>query len=148
MVMTRDRLLQLIDTARIEDAIRQAELRSSGEICVSISRLFWGDVRIAAEKSFARLSISKTGKRNGVLFFVVPSRRKFVVLGDSGIHDKVGSHFWDEVVKGMSEYFRKDDFTGGIVLGIERIGVQLSLHFPIDAVDEKNELSDTVDFAD
>lgn len=146
--MTRDRLMQLIDAKRIEDAIRQAELRSSGEICVSISRLFWGDVRMAAEKSFTRLRISKTEKRNGVLFFVVPSRRKFVVLGDSGIHDKVGLQFWDEIVHGMTEYFKKGDFTGGIVLGIEHVGSQLGLHFPIDAASEKNELSDKVDFAE
>ena len=147
MVMTRGKLMQLIDTARIEDAIKQAERRTSGEICVSISRFFWGDVRNAAEKAFARLRIVETAQRNGVLFFVVPSRRKFVVLGDSGIHEKVGPHFWGEVVQGMAERFRKYDFTDGIVLGVEQVGAQLALHFPFDAATDVNELPDDVDFA-
>ena len=145
--MTRGKLMQLIDTARIEDAIKQAEHCTSGEICVSVSRFFWGDVRTAAEKAFARLRVAKTARRNGVLFFVVPARRKFVVLGDSGIHEKVGPHFWSEVVHGMAERFRKDDFTDGIVLGIEQIGAQLALHFPFDAATDVNELPDKVDFA-
>lgn len=146
MVMTRGRLLRLIDTVRIEDAIKQAELRTSGEICVSVSRLFWGDVRTSAETAFARLRISKTTDRTGVLFFIVPSRRKFVVLGDSGIHDKVGPQFWNEVVHGVAELFRNDDFTGGVVLGIEQVGAQLSLHFPIVSATDRNELPDKVDF--
>lgn len=144
--MTVGKLIQSIDTARIEEAIRQAELRTSGEICVSVSRFFWGDVRTAAEKVFTRLRIAKTAKRNGVLFFVVPSRRKFVVLGDSGIHSKVGPQFWTDVVQGMAERFKKDDFTGGIVLGIEHVGAQLAMHFPFDAASDVNELSDKIDF--
>ena len=147
MVMTRGKLMQLIDTAHIEDAIKQAELRTSGEICVSVSRFFWGDVRRAAEKAFARLRIAETSRRNGVLFFIVPSRRKFVVLGDSGIHEKVGPHFWSEVVQGMAERFKKDDFTGGIILGIEHVGAELAMHFPFDAATDVNELPDKVDFA-
>ena len=147
MVMTRSQMMQMIDTARIEAAIRHAEQRTSGEICVSVSRFFWGDVRNAAEKAFVRLRISKTVRRNGVLFFVVPSRRKFVVLGDRGIHDKVGPQFWNKVVHGMAEHFRKDDFTGGIVLSIQHVGAQLVEHFPIDTATDLNELPDKVDLS-
>ena len=144
--MTRGKLIQLINTARIEDAIKQAEHRTSGEICVSVSRFFWGDVRTAAEKAFARLCVAKTEHRNGVLIFVVPSRRKFVVLGDAGIHEKVGPHFWSEIVQGMAERFKREDFTGGIILGIEHVGAQFLEHFPFDAAKEVNELPDKVDF--
>ncbi len=147
MVMTRGKLMQLIDTVRIEEAIKKAEHRTSGEICVSVSRLFWGDVRSAAEKAFARLRIAKTTMRNGVLIFVAPSRRKFVVLGDSGIHEKVGPEFWSEVVLGMAERFRQEDFTGGIVSGVEHVGAQLAQHFPFDAGTDVNKLPDKVDFA-
>ena len=146
--MTRGRLMQLIDTARIEEAIRQAELQTSGEICVSVSGFFWGDVRSAAEKAFARLNISKTARRNGVLFFVVPSRRKFVVLGDSGIHEKVGPQFWTEVVHGMAEHFRKDDFTVGIVRSIQHVSMLLVQHFPTDRATDVNELPDKINMSD
>jgi uncharacterized membrane protein len=146
MVMTRRGLLKLIDTARIEAAIRRAEQRSSGEICVSVSRLFWGDVTKAAEKAFDRLGMRQTKERNGVLIFVVPARRKFVILGDKGIHEKVGAGFWTGIAHVMSERFRKGDFTGGLILGIEQVGERLAEHFPHDAATDTDELSDRVDF--
>ena len=92
-----------IDKERIKQAIQKAERRTSGEIRVSVSPLFWGDVRKAAEKAFDRLGMTATKDRNAVLFFVVPARRKFVVLGDSGIHEKVGQEFWHHIVRTVSE---------------------------------------------
>ena len=146
MVMTRNKLLKSIDCAQIEEVIRIAELKTSGQICVSVSGFFWGDVKAVAEKVFDRLGVTKTKQRNGVLFFVVPSRRKFVVLGDRGIHEKVGPEFWKQVVDGMAERFKNGEFTGGIIKGIEHVGEQLSTHFPYDAATAVNELPNTVDF--
>jgi Predicted membrane protein len=40
-----------------------------------------------------------TAERNGVLIFLVPSRRRFAVLGDTGIHEKVGQEFWEAVAE-------------------------------------------------
>ena len=146
MVMTKQQLLRAIDRVRIENAIRAAELRTSGEICVSVSRLFWGNVEAAAKKAFNRMGITQTRERNGVLFFVVPSRRKFVVLGDAGIHEKVGQQFWTSVVTAVTDKFRSGHFTEGLVKGIEAVGEQLATHFPYDAAADKNELSNDVDF--
>jgi uncharacterized membrane protein len=69
-----------------------------------------------------------------------------VVLGDSGIHERVGQEFWDRVAVAMSEHFRRGEFTEGIVHGIEVIGEQLSTHFPYQGADDVNELPDDVDF--
>ncbi len=146
MVMTRRKLLRLIDSDRIKEAIQKAERRTSGEICVSVSRLFWGNVEKAADKAFSRLGMTRTKDRNGVLFFVVPSRRKFVVLGDQGIHAKVGQTFWRQVADRVSERFREGDFTGGLVKGIEEVGEQLAAHFPYDAASDVDELTNDVDF--
>ena len=90
MVMSHRKMLRLIDSDRIKAAIQKAERRTSGEICVSVSRLFWGGIEKAADKAFGRLGMRQTKDRNGVLFFVVPSRRRFLVLGEKGIHPKVG----------------------------------------------------------
>ena len=135
-----------IDKNRIKRAIERAERRTSGEIRVSVSQLFWGDVRKAAEKAFERLGMSATKDRNAVLFFVVPARRKFVVLGDSGIHQRVGGEFWHHVVGTVSEKFKSGDFTGGLVAGIEAVGEDLARHFPRDAGSDTNELGDDVDY--
>src|SRR5262245_40682812 len=146
MVMTRKKLLQVIDREKIKHTIESAERLTSGEICVSVAPLFWGSVEKAADKAFARLGMTRTKDRNGVLFFVVPARRKFVVLGDQGIHDRVGQDFWNAVAAAVSEKFRQGDFTGGLVHGIETVGEQLSTHFPYDPDTDKNELPDDVDF--
>jgi uncharacterized membrane protein len=144
--MTKKKLVQIIDCERIKKAIQAAELRTSGEICVSVAPFFWGSIDKAADKAFVRMGIARTKHRNGVLFFVVPSRRKFVVLGDSGIHECVGQEFWHRVVGVVAERFRQGDFTGGLVRGIEEVGERLSSHFPYDAATDKNELPDDVDF--
>ncbi len=145
MVMTRRRLLNSIDQERIKKAIENAERLTSGEIRVSVAPLFWGDVQKAAERTFVRMGMKETKDRNSILFFLVPARRKFVVLGDAGIHERVGQHFWDSIASALSEKFRQSDFTGGLVSAIEEVGRQLGAHFPYHATD-KNELSNEVDF--
>ena len=146
MVMTRKKLLRVIDQDKVKAAIKKAEHQTSGEICVSVVPLFWGSIEKAADRAFTRMGMTRTRERNGVLFFVVPSRRKFVVLGDRGIHEKVGQEFWDRIAAAVSEKFREGDFTGGLVKGIEEVGLQLSTHFPYLAGD-RNELSDDIDFS-
>ena len=145
MVMTRKKLLRIIDRERVKAAIESAEHQTSGEICVSVAPLFWGSIEKAADKAFLRMGMTHTKERNGVLFFVVPSRRKFVVLGDQGIHERVGQEFWDRIAAVLSERFREGDFTGGLVRGIEEVGKQLSVHFPYTKGDT-DELPDDVDF--
>lgn len=143
--MSRRALLRTIDRPRVEEAIRLAERRTSGEIRVSVSRFFWGDVRGVAERAFDRLGMAATRDRNGILFFLVPSRRRFVVLGDQGIHAKVGQEFWDHVAAAVSARLHEGDFTGGLVQGIEAAGEQLRIHFPFDRATDVNELPDTID---
>lgn len=144
--MNRARLKHLIDEDAIERAVAEAEARTSGEIRVSLSTFFWGNVRRTAEAAFSRLGMDRTAERNGILIFVVPSRRTFVVLGDEGIHAKVGQEFWDGVAAAMSARFRDGDFTGGLLHGIAEAGRQLATHFPSQGARDVNELSDAVDF--
>ncbi|MGA7238236.1 MAG: TPM domain-containing protein [Bryobacteraceae bacterium] len=134
-----------IDKERIKQAIQRAERRTSGEIRVSVARPFWGDVRKAAENTFERLGMTATKQRNAVLFFIVPARHKFVVLGDSGIHKKVGQEFWQQIARSLSDRLKQGDITGGIVAGIEAVGAGLAEHFPYLADSDTNELPDDID---
>ena len=133
-----------VDKGRIKRAIQKAERRTSGEIRVSLSPPFWGDVWGAAVGAFERLGMTATQHRNAVLFFVVPSRHRFVVLGDRGINEKVGQEFWHRIARALSERFRHGDFTGGLVAGIEEVGEGLARHFPRLETDI-NELPDEID---
>jgi uncharacterized membrane protein len=133
-----------IDKVRIKRAIERSERKTSGEICVALSPPFWGDVWKAADRAFERLGMTATRNRNGVLFFVVPSRHRFVVLGDRGIDEKVGQEFWRRIAAILSERFREGDLTDGIVAGVEAVGEALAVHFPWLEGDT-NELPDVVD---
>ncbi len=145
--LSRRRLRRLIDEERIVEAIGEAENETSGEVRVSVAPFFWGSVERAAWRAFARLGMTRTAEHNGVLIFLVPSRRRFVVLGDQGIHEKVGQDFWEGVAGAMSEEFRKGAFTTGLVQGIQEVGRRLKEHFP-HRPDDVDELPDEVDFGD
>lgn len=119
-----------VDKVRVKVAIQKAERRTSGRICVSLSPPFWGDVRKVAESVFERLDLASTEDHNAVLIFVVPARHRFVVLGDRGIHERVGQEFWYGIARTLAENFRQGDFTSGIVAGIEALGDGLARHFP------------------
>jgi len=144
-LMHRRRWLREIDLERLKTAIRAAEKNTSGEIRVSISLYFWGRVHNQAKRAFRRLKINATRQRNGILFFIVPSRRRFAVLGDEGIHAKVGQEFWDHLTATMAAEFKKGRFQEGIIKGIEEAGTRLAAHFPYDPAADKNELPDDID---
>jgi uncharacterized membrane protein len=143
--MTRRRLLRRLDTGQIEKAIHQAETRTSGEIRVSIVGFFRGDMRRLAERAFHRLGMTRTRHRNGVLILLAPTRRGAVILGDEGIHAKVGQSFWATLAESLVRRFQQQDFTPGVVDAIDRIGRELALHFPPDLSGNINEVPDAVD---
>jgi len=144
--MSQHKLLAIIDDDRIKAAIAAAEKQTSGEIRVSVSRFFWGSVTGAAEKAFTRMGMRATKDRNGILFFVVPSRHRFVVLGDEGIHQKVGQEFWNKLAAAMSGDFKAGKFNEGLIRGIAECGRLLAVHFPYQGARDVNELPDDIDF--
>ena len=141
-----------IDLGAVEEAVRLAERRTSGEIRVALARFyFWGDVRRAAERAFGRLGMDRTRERNGVLIFVAPWRRRFALLGDQGIHQRLEPTFWDDLARPLSAALRAGDLTGGLTRAIATIGDRLATHFPLPAAEAgagagsgANELPDRV----
>jgi uncharacterized membrane protein len=142
-----ERLPRLLDVTRVRRAISDAERHTTGEIRVSVSPFFWGSVDGAAKRAFERLGMGRTRNRNGILFFIVPSRRAFVVLGDVGIHEKVGDAIWNRLIGEMSPHFRRGDPTAAVLFGIERIATELARYFPADGAQNPNELPNFVDLA-
>jgi uncharacterized membrane protein len=145
-IMSRRKLIKQLDVDKIREAIAAAEKKTSGEIRVSVAPYFWGRVRPVAERAFRRLGMENTKQRNGILFFIVPARKRFVVLGDEGIHAKVGQEFWDKVAAAMADRFHEGDFSDGLVGGIEAAAEGLAVYFPYDAETDVNELPDDIDF--
>ena len=141
--MTANEFLNQLRHDEIVGAIRAAELGTSGEIRVFVSRKEIEDALIAAQCEFERLGMRKTQHRNGVLIFVAPRTRKFAVIGDAGVHGHCGNDFWRQVADEMSARFREGGFTDGIVHGVRKAGELLARHFPRER-DDRNELPDEV----
>ncbi len=133
-----------LDEARIVAAIQAAEQRTSGEIRVVVARARADDPVAAARQHFERLGMTATAARNGVLIFIAPASHTFAVIGDTGIHEKCGQPFWEELTRVMATHFHSGDFAGGVVTGINRAGELLSVHFPRHP-DDRNELPDAVE---
>ena len=132
-----------LDHARVTASIAAAELRTSGEIRVLLSHGKTADPVGTAKKHFERLGMTTTAARNGVLIFIAPRSRNFAVIGDTGVHEKCGPEFWHELAAAMTEHFKTQDFTAGLVHGIDRAGALLAAHFP-RAPDDRNELPNDV----
>ncbi len=129
----------------IMQSIANAELNTSGEIRVHIDDDCKEDVLNKALKTFHKLKMNKTELRNGVLFYLAVNDRKFAVLGDEGIHEKVPENFWDTIKNDMFEHFKKEQFTEGLAKGIEMAGEKLKTYFPL-LDNDTNELSNDMSF--
>ncbi len=129
------------DRDRITAAIREAELKTSGEIVVHMVERTAHMPIVEARKAFEKIGMTRTRERNGVLFFVAVRDRKLAVIGDKGIHQHVAAEFWADVVKTVEGRFADGRFGDGLVEGITEVGDELSRHFPRRA-DDVNELPD------
>ncbi len=137
-------LLQEAEKNLLVQAVRSAERLTSGEIRLFIeSRCAYMDPMDRAREVFLSLDMTKTRQRNGVLLYIALRDHQFAILGDQGIHDKVGDSFWQKEALLLKQYFTQSRVLEGIAACIKEIGESLQLHFPYSAGDE-NELPDDI----
>ena len=89
--------------------------------------------------------MTKTDALNGVLIYLATRDRKFAVLGDVGINEKVPEGFWNDVVEILGTHFKRNEFAEGISAAAIKIGEKLKAYFPHQA-DDKNELPDGISY--
>ena len=128
---------------RLLAAIRRFEERTSGEIRVHLAHRVRGDVAVEARRTFERLGMTATERRNGVLFFVAVASRRLAIIGDEGIDARVPEGFWEDCLELIRRRFTEGRYADGLVEGIERAGEALAEYFPIQPGDI-NELPDTI----
>jgi uncharacterized membrane protein len=135
------------ERAHIVDAVKSAEKRTSGEIRVYVeSKCPFMDAIDRAEQVFFKLEMQKTEDRNAVLVYAALKDRQLAVLGDAGIHNRVGDEYWNTVVKKMISNFNRNNYAEGIRQCVIDIGEALHEHFPYDSDTDKNELPDDIVF--
>ncbi|MDX1544852.1 MAG: TPM domain-containing protein [Christiangramia sp.] len=132
------------EESEIVEAIRKAELKTSGEIRVHLERTTDGkDIFDRAMEVFHMLKMDNTKQDNGVLIYVAVEDRNFVIYGDKGINEVVPDDFWESTKDLIVSHFKKGHYKDGLVEGILKAGEQLQEHFPWDEGD-RNELSDQI----
>lgn len=132
---------------RIVQAIREAEMQTSGEVRVYVeSKNPYVDPMDRAAEIFYNLKMEKTEHRNGVLLYIATEHKELALFGDEGIYNATASGYWQTAVKNMLNDFAGDDISAGMVHCIHTIGQTLKENFPFNKTEDKNELPDEIVF--
>jgi len=128
---------------KVVEAIRTAEIATSGEIRVHLESNLTKDCLEHAKEIFFALEMDKTKDKNGVLFYVAITSHQFAVIGDAGIDKVVPNNFWESIKNAVTSEFSKGNNVEGLVQGILEAGEKLKQFFPYQQEDE-NELLDDI----
>ncbi len=138
-------ILNREEDRRVVEAIKQAELNTSGEIKVHIENRCKGNVEERSLVVFDKLKLNETRLRNGVLIYIAVKDHKFAILGDEGINNVVEDGFWNDVKDLMAAAFKEGRFAEGLEQGIQRCGEKLKAYFPYQS-DDINEIPDDISY--
>ncbi len=129
----------------IEDAIKEAERATSGEIRLHVENHCSKNVLDRASEVFSSLEMHKTKERNGVLFYLAIKDKQFAIIGDVGINRKMKDHYWGEIKEHLVSRFKNEEYILGLKEAILMTGIQMKDFFPALGA-EKNELVDDISF--
>ena len=131
------------DLEAVARAVAEAEDATSGEIRVHLDARCPGDPMARAIERFERLGMHRTALRNGVLVYVAIEDRKLAVIGDAGVHARVGAAYWEGLKEALVAHLGAGRARDGLVTAVHAVGETLRRHFPRPP-DDRNELSDEV----
>ncbi|WP_019037884.1 TPM domain-containing protein [Psychroflexus tropicus] len=131
------------DEKEIVEAIKEAELNTSGEIRLHIEHTCTGDRLDHALEIFEQLEMHKTELSNGVLIYVSIDDHQLAIIGDKGINDVVPKDFWESTKDEIISQFKKGHYKQGLINGILEAGKQLKQHFPYQS-DDTDELDNEI----
>jgi uncharacterized membrane protein len=124
--MKHRHFFERLDKERLSEAIRLTE--SSGRIAITlfISHKMVEEPLAAAEKEFARIRKKQRNPHPTLLIFIAPQSKKFAILGSPELHAKVGQKRWNEWSDLLSNHFRQEQYTDGLIamLGAVRNALQ------------------------
>jgi uncharacterized membrane protein len=137
--------------AAIEEAIRAAESRHGGQICIAMETALAPAALLRAQLAreralevFAGLRVWDTEHNNGVLIYLLLADRDVEIVADRGIDARVGAAAWEQVCRRMEAEFRAGAFRAGALAGIAAVSELLARHYPV--ADAHNELPDVPRF--
>jgi putative membrane protein len=106
-----------------------------------------GAAALASERRalelFAAHGLTRTRDRTGMLILVSELEHRVVILGDRGIHERVGDAGWKDHVDHVIAAIQRGEAARGLLDVIERLGVAHAERNPVRA-DDANELPDDI----
>lgn len=128
--------------------IGDAEKLTSGEIRVHVEpQCKCGNPLDRAVEVFANLGMHKTRERNGVLIYIAYRSRRFAIIGDKGINERVPADFWENEKSTLASFLSAGKSGEGLCKVIMQVGENLSKYFP-HKDDDVNEQSDEISYSD
>jgi len=136
------------DLDDIQETIFDVERKTSGELklCIKLQRGFHVkkySTRDVALREFYKLGMDNTRDKTGVLIFILFKERKFEIVADEGINEKIPEDTWSGLSKKLITAFSSEQYKKGLVDCIIEIGDILVKEFPVKEADV-NELSDEI----
>ena len=121
------------DLESLASAVRQAEAKTSAEIRVHLDHTCNEDALPRAIRIFERLGMHRTAQRNGVLIYISVQDHKLAVIGDTGIHERVGEAYWRGLVDAVRERMRAAALARGAHPRHHRAGEHIGPPLPAPA---------------
>lgn len=133
------------DLDAIARAVGVAEAATSAELRVHLERRVpaGADPMARAREVFAALGMHRTAERNGVLIYLAVEDHKLAIVGDEGIHTRVGAQYWEHVRDLMLERLRTGAARDAVLMAVGDVGAVLRQHYG-RRPDDTNELSNEV----
>ena len=100
-------------------------------------------VRERAMRMFIERGVHNTRDQSGLLLMLSEVEQQVVILGDAGIHEKIGDSGWEGYVSRIVGGFKGGQAASAIVEVLQELGGTLATHFP-PRDDDTNELSNEV----
>jgi uncharacterized membrane protein len=115
--------------ATIAAAIAAAEDGTTGRIAVREIPDRSVDAFERAKREFGRIGLERHEHANAALILVAPQARRFAIIGDRALHERVGDAFWNDVVEKSTPFFARGETEAGILYAVARLGDVLHTHF-------------------
>jgi uncharacterized membrane protein len=138
------------DFEAIAGAVSEVERSTSAEIRVHLERraplprgAAVADALTRAREVFAQLGMHRTALHHGILIYLAVEDHRVAIVGDEGIHARVGEAGWARLLDRMVERLRSGEAGAAVVGAVRDLGPILARHFP-RRPDDTNELSDAI----
>lgn len=121
LVTDNTKTLSLDEEKKIESALYQIYEQSGIEYAVTIIDSLKGDsIENAANEQFRNLGLGDSDKNNGLLILISMNDHKFRMEVGYGLEGVITDTKAKEIINCMTDYFKQDDYTDGILASITK----------------------------